>query len=725
MKPIDDVYTGLPRPAPSAGSADKSPAMRYFADGSKKGDHSMSRSWKGIFTSVICGATGLAAAAPQNLENFARRPQMHGVSISADGRYVAFLSGAGDETTVMTFDRSQSGGPFKRVAASEPNKFDIGWCRWATDRRAVCGLFGNIRGKRYAEPPFKRLFAVNGDGTALKTLEASRDDANPLKPKTSMRNLNMNYGADLEHSNQSMITLQMGNSLGYSVGQNFVSQFNPDRQDEVIDFAPGDSNTLLIQADDDRDGYPSVLAVNIDNANRAVKMLQSPPIQLFITDGRGNPRLGWGNAKSGETGYFVRLEDERDWKPLASIKSAGMVGQLRPIAIGVEPNTAYAYGIFEGRDALWSIDLTDREPPKLLFKHPLVDVGEPILSTDRRLLGVRYDVERPYVWYANPKHRELIDRLEGQFPGRAFDIVDSSWGQKILVLQSTSDVDYGTYYLYDTEKDKLQKLGTAYPELDQKALGTMTNIIYKAADGTEIPGYLTVPTGAEKKNLPLVVMPHDGPAARDSWKFSFLRTFLANRGYAVLQMNYRGSSGLGVQWRNDAKRDWGGLVYSDIQDGTKWAVSEGIADPKRICILGWGFGGYEALLSAARNDGTYRCAGSINGIADLGLQDELAAQFERRSQDEGLKAKSAQDSPLANAAKINIPVLLVHGTKDWQVQLDHTLEMEDALDKHGKDVTTIEIKNGTHELERQSDRMTLLKEVQAFLQENLGPGVAP
>src|SRR5262249_3722396 len=159
---------------------------------------------------------------------------------------------------------------------------------------------------------------------------------------------------------------------------------------------------------------------------------------------------------------------------------------------------------------------------------------------------------------------------------------------------------------------------------------------------------------------------------------SFLRTFLANRGYAVLQMNYRGSAGLGLAWRDAAKDDWGGRVYSDIQDGTKWAVSEGIADPKRVCILGWGFGGYEALLSAARNTDTYRCAGSINGITDLALQDELGQQFEKRD----AARKGDQDSPLANAAKMNIPVLLVHGSKDWQVQMDHAQEMEDALDRN-------------------------------------------
>jgi dipeptidyl aminopeptidase/acylaminoacyl peptidase len=686
----------------------------------------MSSIWKGFSVSVICGAAGLAAAAPQNLELFARRPQMHGVSISADGRYVAFLSGAGDQTVLMTFDR-KAGGAFKSVTASEPDKFDIGWCRWANEERVICGLFGNVRGKKYAEPPFKRLFAVNADGSALKVLEKSRDEANPLKPTTSLRNFAWNYGPAVEHSNRSLYSIWGGNEVaGTAGGRSFVTRTNFARQDEVIDFTPDDPETVLIQTDEDGNGYPSVQQINVDTGFRIDKQPEDPPIQMFLSDGDGNPRLGWGFSRTGELGYLVRLEGDSDWRPLTGALIPGTKIPLRPVAIGVESDIAYAYGPYEGREALWMLDLRGRADPKLLFKHPLVDVGEPILSSDRRLLGVRYDVERPYVWYANPKHRELIDRLEGQFPGRAFDIIDGSEGQKVLVIQSTSDVDAGTYYLYDTEKDKLQKLGSGYPDLDQKTLGTMNNIVYKAADGTEVPGYLTIPTGAERKNLPLVVMPHDGPGMRDSWTFSFLRTFLANRGYAVLQMNYRGSSGLGVKWFNDAKQDWGGVVYSDIQDGVKWAVSEGIADPKRICIMGWGFGGYEAMLSATRNSGTYRCAVSINGIADLGLQKELDAELGRKRQRQDIAAtqeKGTPDSPLANAAKVNIPILLIHGTKDWQVQLDHTRELEDALTNDDKDVTTVEIKNGSHDLDRQSDRMTLLKEVQEFLKQNLGTGV--
>ncbi|HUQ12015.1 MAG TPA: prolyl oligopeptidase family serine peptidase [Steroidobacteraceae bacterium] len=679
-------------------------------------------------TASLCLAffTGVALAAPQPIDSFARRPQMQGVSLSPDGRYVSFLSGAEDDIVLMTFDRTNPGASFKRVTASEPGKFDIGWCRFANSKRLLCGVYGNLRGKRYAEPPFTRMFAVDADGTALKALELSKAmDGNLLVTRTSMRNLNMNQGAQNDKSEESMTT-RTGDGAGgvifNNAAANSLGQYRPERQDQVIDMTPGEDDTVLIQLADDPSAA-TIYKLNVYTGVKNVAMLKHPPIRNFVTDSRGNPRLGWGGDR-GDTQYFARVEDEAEWRHLDSTQLFTDANRLRPVAMAWAANSAYAVGNYEGRDALWSIDLTDQAPPKLLFHHKLVDVGEPILRSDRSLLGVRYDVERPYVWYADEGLRALIERLERLYPGRVHEIVDGTADMSIMVLRSSSDVDAATYSLYDRDKDKLSKLGVAYPELEQKTLGTMTNILYKASDGAEVPGYLTVPTGAEKKNLPLVVMPHDGPLARDTFQFSFLRTFLANRGYAVLQMNYRGSSGFGIQWREAAKQDWGGITYSDINDATRWAVSEGIADPKRICIMGWGFGGYAALLGAVRNGDAYKCAVSINGFSDLAsLQDQgivTGDKDARRAQIGTDSAKLKANSPLENADKIDIPVLLVHGGKDWQVQEDQSKAMAKALQRAGKKVDLVLIKGANHELERKSDRATLLKEVEAFLAKNIG-----
>lgn len=679
-------------------------------------------------TALFCVSifAGAALAAPQPIDHFARRPQMQGVSLSPDGRYVAFLSGAEDDVVLMTFDRTNPGASFKRVTTSEPGKFDIGWCRFANARRLLCGVYGNLRGKRYAEPPFTRMFAVDADGSALKALELTKMmDGNLLVTRTSMRNLNMNQGAQNDKSEESMTT-RTGDGAGgvifNNAAANSLGQYRPERQDQVIDMTPGEDDSVLIQLADDPSAV-TIYKLNVYTGVKSVAMLKHPPISNYVTDSRGNPRLGWGGDRD-NTQYFARVENDKDWRHLDSTQLFTDANRLRPIAMAWAANSAYAMGNYEGRDALWSIDLTDQSPPKLLFHHKLVDVGEPLLRSDRSLLGVRYDVERPYVWYADESLRALIDRLERLYPGRVHEIVDSTADMNTLVVRSSSDVDAASYFIYDREKDKLSKLGSAYPELEQKSLGTMTNILYKASDGTEVPGYLTVPTGAEKKNLPLIVMPHDGPLARDTFQFSFLRTFLANRGYAVLQMNYRGSSGFGTQWREAAEQDWGGISYSDINDATRWAVSEGIADPKRICIMGWGFGGYAALLGAARNGDTYKCAVSINGFSDLqALQEQgqvTGDKEARRNQIGTDSAKLKANSPIENADKINIPVLLVHGGKDWQVQEDQSKAMAKALQRAGKKVDLVLIKGANHELERKSDRATLLKEVEAFLAKNIG-----
>lgn len=224
-------------------------------------------------------------------------------------------------------------------------------------------------------------------------------------------------------------------------------------------------------------------------------------------------------------------------------------------------------------------------------------------------------------------------------------------------------------------------------------------------------------------------MPHGGPIARDSWDFFFLRAFLVDRGYAVLQMNFRGSSGYGSEWFYAAHQDWGGLTYSDIADGTRWAIAEGIADPKRVAIVGWSFGGYAALLGAVRDSDVYRCSVSIAGISDLQQLLSNARYFTNyriaREQIGNQSDKLRSDSPLRHIDAIKIPVLLVHGDRDAQAPVEQSTRMASALKRADKPHRMVLLKDATHQLGRKSDRMTLLTEIERFLGEHLGPGVRP
>ncbi len=628
-------------------------------------------------TAGLLIAIDSAHAASQPLEAFARLPAVRNVTISPNGRQIAFISAMDDVSVAMTLDRMTPGAKYQPIVRSEPGKYDVSWCNWANDTRLLCGLRAMVTeaGRVY---PITRLVAVNADGTKQRMLIQNSEAG--------------------------------------------VAQFH----DQILDWTPDEPDTVLIELDDDRNGYPAVFELNVNTGAKIVRSRERMPIRSFTTDAAGNVRLGSGYQGSTEVSYYARLENEREWRRLVKIKAFSESDALTPIAVAPGKNTAYATGNFEGRAALWEMDLTDQREPQLVFSHPLVDADDPVMTPDGRLLGIWYELDRPFIYYTDETIRSLIKAVEKLEPGKFTFISDYSRDEQAFVVRSYSDIDHGSYSILDRKQGKLMRLGTAYPELKQEQLGRMRSITYKAADGTEIPGYLTVPVGLRPEKLPLIVMPHGGPIARDSWDFDFLRAFLVDRGYAVLQMNFRGSSGYGGDWFFDAHQDWGGLTYSDITDAARWAVAQGIADPARMCTVGWSFGGYAALLGAVRNSDLYRCSVSIAGVSDLHQLVQEARFFSNyrfaREQIGLNKEKLLADSPRRHVGQIKIPVLLIHGNRDYQVEVDHSEKMESALKKAGKPHRAVYLDKATHQLDRRSDRITLLTEIEKFLLENLGPG---
>ena len=620
-----------------------------------------------------------AAATPPPIDAYARMPEIRGVTVSPDGTQIAYITSVDDESVAVTRNLQSADKKFVPILRSESGKYDISWCNWANDTRLLCGLraMAEEAGHVY---PYTRLVAVNADGSKMKLL------------------------------------IQNTEAGG--------AQFH----DRILDWTPDEPDTVLIELDDDRNGFPAVFELNINNGFRITRTRERTPIRSFTTDARGNVRLGSGYGGTAEVSHYARLEDEREWQLLAKIKAFSESDALEPIAVASGKNIAYATGLFEGRSALWEMDLTDQREPQLVFSHPLVDADDPLLTADGRLLGIWYELDRPFVYYTDERARGLIQAINKAEPSKFSFISDSSRDEKTFIVRSYSDVDASTYFFFDTRKAQLLRIGTQYPEIDPATQGRMRSIAYKAADGTEIPGYLTVPAGLRAEKLPLIVMPHGGPISRDTWDFDFLRAFLVSRGYAVLQMNFRGSSGYGSEWYHAAHQDWGGLTYSDITDGARWAVTEGIADPKRMCIVGWSFGGYAALLGAVRNNDLYRCSVSIAGVADLNLllsESRFFTNWRFAREQIGVdKEKLRTDSPLRHVDKINMPVLLIHGDKDYQVEVDHTRKMNSALKRADKPHRTVLIEDATHQLDRKSDRVTLLTEIEKFLLENLGSGVS-
>ena len=576
------------------------------------------------------------------------------------------------------------------LVVSEPEDFRFRSCNWATNTRLLCSVIGmqNVGAYTYA---MTRLIAVDADGR-----------------------------------NRRVLIQQSASAQG---------QF----QDRVLNWNPGPPDTVLVEADEGQDasgnwlappsivvgevgthGLPAVFELNIVTGRMFLREHARAPIRHWITDSAGRVRLGWGFDHA-EVSYYARLANGNDWLRLAKFEVFSREQHFEPIAVSADdPNKAYAIASSEGRDALWLIDLTDKNPPALVFAHPRVDVTQPLLDREGHLLGVYYETSMPDIYYTDDRARSVIASVNKVLADKFNFIVSTSVDKSVYVIGSSSDLEPTSFSVFDTTTLRLKMVSDHQQWLDPTALARVRPMNYPARDGTSIPGYLTLPSGRASKRLPLIVMPHGGPIARDGWDYFFLLQFLASRGYAVLQMNFRGSGGYGDDWFFAAHQDWGGLTYDDVVDGTRWAIQQGIADPERICIVGWSFGGYIALVGGQRNSDLFSCAVSIAGISDLSLLiAESWGDPVTRKQIGTNSEKLKRDSPRLHAAEFKVPVLMVHGDHDAQVPLTQSQLMDSALRQAHKAERLVVIPNADHALSGKTFRVTLLSELQAFLAEHL------
>ena len=285
----------------------------------------------------------------------------------------------------------------------------------------------------------------------------------------------------------------------------------------------------------------------------------------------------------------------------------------------------------------------------------------------------------------------------------------------------------GTYYYYDTSAGVMSSLSKISQNFGPGIhLSPVRTIRYKARDGLEITAVLTLPAGRDPKNLPLILMPHGGPFARDSEEWDWWVQFLAYRGYAVLQPNYRGSSGYGTALAEKGEGQWGLAMQDDLNDAVDWAVKEGIADAKRVCIVGASYGGYAAMRGAQRDGGRYRCAISYAGVSDLSAMMRYDGRFLNHGTRKDWMKQQAPDfasvSPINFAGQLSTPILLMHGRKDRRVQVSQSREMAEKLKAAGKiagrDYIYVEQPLADHFFSRQADRLDFLQRMDAFLKEH-------
>ncbi len=352
-------------------------------------------------------------------------------------------------------------------------------------------------------------------------------------------------------------------------------------------------------------------------------------------------------------------------------------------------------------------------------------------NRSRRLIGYRLEGDRPAYHFFKPYHQKVMDAVLKAFPGISVYLVDWNDAFNRLIVETQGPSDPGTWNIIDVKSGRADILGTSYP-MAGKDVGPMKMVQYKAQDGTDIEAVLTLPPGREAKKLPVVVMPHGGPSSRDYPNFDWMAQAFASRGYAVLQPNFRGSTGYGAAFERAGDGQWGRKMQTDISDGLAYMVAQGVVDPKRACIVGWSYGGYAALVGVTLQQGLYRCSVSMAGIGNVVAlrNSEVRESGNNVTVSRNLKQQLGTGdldsiSPVRFADKADAPVLLIHGKDDTVVLYDQSNDMAAALRKAGKPVEFVTLPGGDHWLVNGETRLKMLEAAVGFVEKHNPPAPAP
>jgi len=653
------------------------------------------------FQSIVCAAVLLSGtpALAQQLDNpaaaFGQRPAVTSIALSPSGNRVVYLGpGPGEETRAYVADVGSSRSNVISISDGDPMELD--WCRFVNEERLVCSVVALMRAELNIYP-VTRLFAINDDSSDARNL-GQRDNI-------FRRNRQFDGGiVDWLPEDDDRITM----SRTYVPEQNRGAT-------RVVDRAEG------------------LGVIRIDTRTGRTERIEAPVRQNigYLSDGHGTIRMKMTVSRRGATGmagerlnYYFRMANSDEWREFGAYNMLEDTG-FYPLVVDRDLNAVYGLEKLDGRDALYRITLNETLDRELVYAHPQVDVSRLVrLGRARRVIGAGYSEHERVIEYFDPEYEALALALAQALPANPqIEFMDASDDEDRLLVRAGSDTNSGRYYVFEKSTGTLNEILLARPELEGVTLATVRPVEYPAADGTMIPGYLTLPPDSDGLDLPAIVMPHGGPESRTVLGFDWLPQFFAHQGYAVLQPNFRGSYGYGEDWLvTNGFQSWDTAI-GDVNDGARWLVSEGIANGDQLAAVGWSYGGYAALQSGAYEPGLFRAIVAIAPVTDLpALQRDYMAFMNGRNVAEylGSGPHLVAGSPARHADQITAPVLLFHGDQDINVDIGQSRRMHDRLTDAGHSSELIVYEGLDHQLNDSSVRAQMLERSDSFLREALG-----
>lgn len=636
---------------------------------------------------VVSGLGAVSAlAAPPPAEAFGKRPLISDVSMSPDGTHYAALQWINGKKTLVVFNMYAKT-PSEQVrkmtldieGGVEEKVETLSWLNNET-----LGLVYEFEGTRGGTPVLEtRLGAVKKDLSKMWQVP------HPIKHAT------------------------------------WPTQF----QHRILDYIDDDPEHILMPLDREGRGWQrKVYKVKISNGTIAKIVTDGDQkVGRYLVDQQGQVRLGVSGSRDGPVVYY-REQGKSRWRVLYEANDDEEL-EFWPIAFASDPNRLFVGRTSKkGFDEVLEYDMVSRSIVRQVFALPGVDIDG--IARDhytRQVTGFHYARDYARMEYIDSDLYNIQTTLDRLLPDTQNWITSYDRARSMFIVKSSSPKHPGTYYMYLRNGNRVVKLfdsnAVALNPLD---LGEMKRINYTARDGTTIPAYLTTPPHGEAP-FPLVVMPHGGPTARDYLGWDHWVQFLASRGYAVLQPNFRGSTGFGDAYMKAGFRQWGLLMQDDVTDGARAMIDQGIANPERMCIVGGSYGGYAALMGAVVTPDLFQCAVSFAGVSNI---DKLIAQgkryqgFNENPPNVGSRRDDRDQlrdtSPINNIDAIKIPILLVHGDRDLSVDILQSKWMAKALKKAGKPYKFVIFKEGNHHLELERHRLSFLREMESFLEEHIG-----
>lgn len=613
---------------------------------------------------LACAASGAPLPDAVPIEVFAAPPQVESPALSPDGSRVAAKIGVAGKQTLVIRSLFDSKVPPKVVHAGSA---DINWWKWVNDDWLIVGV-GDQQMLWGEEVYVTRTMGISATGPGAVRLDWNRS------------------GIDA---------------------------------DDLIWVARDGSPRVLLSRqtgiDTEDEWHPSVWEVDV-STGKATRVLHSvSDVYEWEADPSGFVRLGYAYKEGDVNAVLYRGPGARKFDRIAVPKG----GSATVPHIFLPDGNAIAFSDAAGRAELYELALPSFTLGKKLFTNGQYDLEGTVSSVSGDGLdGVMLTDKRPRVEWLNPLLKDVQQALDQTLGAGNATIISWSRDRSQMLVDVGSPSQAGAVYYWDTGGDRMQRLEWYNAALKNRTLSPLKTIEYKARDGTRIEAVLTLPRGREAKGLPLIVMPHGGPAARDSEQYDWWTQFLAEQGYAVIQPNYRGSSGYGKAFLELGEGEWGLKMQDDLLDAVAWAAGEGIADVKRVCIVGASYGGYAAMRGAQRDGNHYRCAVSYAGVSDLAAMQRYDRRFLAKKAKAYWKSQVRDFtavSPKFHAATFGAPILIAHGAKDKRVPVKQSRMLAQELKKAGKAFDYLEQREGDHHFSRGEDRLEFLRALKAFL----------